>query len=436
MQKVKEKKNMHRRLRFIESEVYFPIIIGLHLVLWAVDLFLYSGPLTLNEGESPVMRVLGEVLASWVITVFGFNLLMATRAPWVERIFGGLDKMYLIHRRGGMIAMALLFLHFIIVPKDPEFTIGKPLGFIAMILIFLGILLSAAPFFKQRIPYRKWLTAHRLMGPFYVVGVSHAILVPTLTSQLPLVRTYVFGMALMGIAAWLYRVFLHRLLHPSSSYRVADVKPFDGSVLAVEMTPVQDPLQFAPGQFAFFTFSGINRRESHPFTIASSPEQDRLRVAIKNLGDFTESLQTQVRIGDPVKVEGPYGVFTQNRSSASRQVWIAGGIGITPFLSMAHDLKNSELEVVLYWSVCNKEEAHFNDELQSLAKQTPGLTYHLWLSDETGLLTAEAMLEIEYTQELNVFICGPEAMRHSLTDQFRALGIPRRNIYSEEFAFR
>ena len=428
---------MRRRLRFIESEVYFPIIIGLHLVLWAVDLLLYSGPLTLNEGESPVMRVLGEVLASWVITVFGFNLLMATRAHWVEKIFGGLDKMYLIHRRGGMIAMALLFLHFIIVPKDPGFTIGKPLGFIAMVLIFLGVLLSAAPFFKQRIPYRKWLTVHRLMGPFYVVGVSHALLVPTLTSHLPLVRTYVFSMALMGIAAWLYRVFLHRLLHPRSSYSVADIKPFDGSVLEVEMTPAQTPLQFASGQFGFFTFPGINRRESHPFTIASAPAQDRLRVAIKNLGDFTESLQTQIQVGDPVKVEGPYGVFTQNRSSSNRQIWIAGGIGITPFLSMAHDLNNNpEMEVALYWTVRNKEEAHFDEELRSLVEQTPGLTYRLWLSDETGLLTAEAMPEKEYTEELNVFICGPEAMRHSLADQFRALGVPKRHIYSEEFAFR
>ena len=427
---------MRRQPRFIESEVYFPIIIGLHLFLWAVALFLYSGPLILNEGENPVQRIIGEVIASWVITVFGFNLLMATRAHWVEKIFGGLDKMYLIHRRGGMIAVALLFLHFIIVPKDPEFTIGKPLGFIAMLLIFLGVLLSAAPFFKQRIPYRKWLTMHRLMGPFYVTGVCHALLVPTLTSKLPLVRAYVFGMALMGIAAWLYRVLLHRWLHPLSSYNVADVKRFGSSVLAVEMSPVGAPLQFAPGQFAFFSFPGINRRESHPFTAAGAPKQDRLRVAIKDLGDFTELLQTQVQVGDPVKVEGPYGVFTQNRSSASRQIWIAGGIGITPFLAMAHDLKDSELEVALYWTVCSKEEANFDDELRDLAERTPGLTYHLWLSDETGLLTVDAMPETEKNEELDVFICGPEAMRHSLTDQLRAIGIPKRNIHSEEFAFR
>ncbi len=427
---------MRRRLRFIESEVYFPIIIGFHLLLWAVDLFLYSGPLILNEGENPVQRILGEVMASWVVTVFGFNLLMATRAHWVEGIFGGLDKMYLIHRRGGMIAMALLFLHFVIVSKDPEFTIGKPLGFIAMALIFLGIILSAAPFFKQRIPYRKWLTMHRLMGPFYVIGVCHALLVPTLTSKLPLVRAYVFGMAVMGIAAWLYRVLLHRWFHPRSSYNVADIKPFDNAVLAVEMSPVETPLQFVPGQFAFFTFPGINRRESHPFTLASAPEQDRLRIAVKNLGDFTESFQTQIQVGEPVKIEGPYGVFTQNRSSANRQIWVAGGIGITPFLSMAHALKDPGLEVTLYWTVYRREEANFDDELRDLAERTPGLTYHLWLSEENGLLTAEAMPETKEADGLDVFICGPVALRNSLTDQFRAIDIPQRNIHSEEFAFR
>ena len=61
-------------MRMIKSEVYFPIIVGVHLVLWAVDLALYEGSWALVEGESPIQRVLGEIMSSWVITVFGFNL--------------------------------------------------------------------------------------------------------------------------------------------------------------------------------------------------------------------------------------------------------------------------------------------------------------------------------------------------------------------------
>ena len=90
-------------MRIIRSETYFPIIVGVHLILWAVDLSLYEGSLALVDGESATQRVLGEIMSSWVVTVFGFNLLMVTRIRWVERVFGGLDKMYLIHRRSGVI---------------------------------------------------------------------------------------------------------------------------------------------------------------------------------------------------------------------------------------------------------------------------------------------------------------------------------------------
>jgi len=427
---------MRKRMRMVKSELYFPIIIGLHFLMWAVALFLYDGPLTLGEGENPVQRILGEMMSSWVITVFGFNLLMTTRARWVERIFGGLDKMYLIHRRAGVIAIVLLLLHFGIVPKLSEFTVGKPLGFAAMALILLGVMVSAAPLFKRRIAYHKWLSVHRLMGPFYVLGVCHAFLVPTLISRLPLVRAYVFGMAFVGIVAWLYRVFLHLRVHPRIAYEVAAIRRFGGSVLELEMAPVGAPMQFLPGQFAFFRFSGINPLEAHPFTVASHPEEGRLRVVIKGSGDFTESLQTQAKEGQSVQVEGPYGHFTQRWSSSRRQVWVAGGIGITPFLSFAQDLKDSEREVALYWTVRTKQEACFDDELRDLAECTPGLTYYLWLSNNDGRLTADAMAETMQADDLDVFICGTEALRDSLTDQLHVIGVPSRNIHSEEFSFR
>lgn len=427
---------MLKQQRFIQSKVYFPVIIGLPVIIWAVSLLFYNGPLTLSSGENPVQRVLGEVTASLVVTLLGFNLLMTTRSRRVERILGGLDKMYLIHRRGALLALALLVLHAAVSPRYPEINPGKPLGVLAMLLIFLGIALSAAPFFKKLIPYHKWLTMHRLMGPFFVLGVCHAFLVPTLTGKLPLVRSYILGVALLGIGSWLYRAFLHRWLHPHSSYKVTDVKRLGNAVLALEMAPTGTPLPSLPGQFAFFTFPGIDPGESHPFTIASSPEQGRLKVAIKNLGDFTRSLQKQIQVGSTVKVEGPYGVFTQSRSSAKRQIWLAGGIGITPFLAMANDFNHSALNVTLYWTVCKKEDAFFDNELRVLAERKPGLTYKLWLSDENGPLTAEAMPEIKGSEKVDVFICGPEAFRRSLTVQLRDVDIPRRSIHSEEFTFR
>ncbi|MCD4664127.1 MAG: hypothetical protein K8R68_02580, partial [Bacteroidales bacterium] len=97
-------------MRTIKQEHYFPIIIAIHFIFWWIDLTLYKGTY-----EFSAQHIAGEIFSSWVVTVFAANFLMATRARWVERIFGGLDKMYMIHRRSGIIAVVLLMLHFIVV---------------------------------------------------------------------------------------------------------------------------------------------------------------------------------------------------------------------------------------------------------------------------------------------------------------------------------
>lgn len=184
-------------VRAVKKEWYFPLIIGVHFIIWAIDLFFYKGSFrevssdTLffgemtNESWLNFHRIFGEVLSSWVVTVFAANFLMATRAKWVEKTFGGLDKMYLIHRRAAIIAFTLIIAHFLFVPRDlTAFTPGKPLGFYALILIIIGVILSAAPPLKRKIPYNKWLNIHKLMGVFYLMAVVHGMLLSLFLSQL------------------------------------------------------------------------------------------------------------------------------------------------------------------------------------------------------------------------------------------------------------
>ena len=224
-------------MRILKQEIYFPILIGIHFIIWAIDLYFYQGNFTEMNSDTlffgemhnvswrNVHRILGEVFSSWVVTVFAANFLMATRAKWVEKIFGGLDKMYLIHRRSGVIAVFLLLAHFIVVPRDlTEFTPGKPLGFYALILILVGVVISAAPPLKKKIPYHKWINIHKLMGLFYVLAVVHGILVRSLIKELPITRVYVFGMAFIGIGAWFYRAFLFNLFNQKLAYTIKEVK--------------------------------------------------------------------------------------------------------------------------------------------------------------------------------------------------------------------
>ncbi len=433
-------------MRILKQEIYFPIIIGIHLLFWAIDLYFFKGAFVEENSDTLLFgtytnltginpnRIIGEIFSSWVVTVFAANFLMATRAKWVERLFGGLDKMYLIHRRSAIIAVALLILHFVFVPRDlTEFNPGKPLGFYALILILLGVIISAVPFFKKKIAYNKWINIHKLMGVFYVMAVIHGFMVFSLIKDLPITRVYVFGMAILGVVAWIYRAFLYNLFNKKLDYSISSVKSLDDKTAELTLKPTDKALKFIAGQFAFFTFPSISKKEQHPFTISSHPSDENLRLVIKGLGDYTDDIANKLRAGEPVKVEGPFGHFSNQYINKTDQIWIAGGIGITPFLSLAKDISNQKIK--LFWCVNSQSEASNKAELETLAAGNPNFEFVLWDSDNKSYLNADG-LGINDFNKYAYLICGPEALKQSFMKQLKAKGVNKHDIYDEEFSFR
>ncbi|MFK5857163.1 MAG: ferric reductase-like transmembrane domain-containing protein [Bacteroidota bacterium] len=417
-------------MRTIKQEHYFSFIIVILLVLWFIDLLLYKGSYEYNN-----MHIAGEIFSSWAVTVFAVNFLMATRAKWIERMFGGLDKMYMIHRRSGMIAFVLLILHFVVVPRDEVFTIGKPLGFYALVLIFIGIILSAVPYFKRIIKYNSWLNFHKLMGVFYIVGIAHALNVPSLTNELPIVRTYVFGLAFLGIFAWFYKIFFYGLTNKMLNYTIETIKRFDDDISEITLVPKNKTLDFKAGQFAFVSFEGMSKKEAHPFTISNNSSDNKLRFTIKALGDYTANLQTILTEGTKAKVRGPYGEFNFKKATYKKQLWLAGGIGITPFLSFLKEV-DSSYDVTMVWSVKTKGEANYQDEIVSETKQNDNINYILNDSSTDGYFTVDKLYKSVDLAEHSIFICGPEVMRESYIEQLLQKGVSIRDIHYEEFSFR
>ena len=436
-------------MRTIKQEHYFPAIIAIHFVFWWIDLYFYKGTFkeihsdTLLFGELKDInwgnhRILGEVFSSWVVTVFAFNFLMATRAKWVEKIFGGLDKMYMIHRRSGVIAVILLLLHFVFVPRDlTEFNPGKPLGFYALVLILIGVILSAAPPLKRKIPYHKWIKFHKLMGVFYVMGVIHGIMVKSLIQELPITRVYVFGMAFIGIAAWFYRAFLYNLFNKKLDYTVSKIQHFKNDTLEVILEPDNMSLSYKAGQFTFVSFKGINRNEAHPFTISNNPNGNDgvLRLTIKALGDYTADLQSSITKGAQAKIQGSFGLFDFKKTKYKNQLWLAGGIGITPFLSFLKEVSDED-DITLVWSVKEVSQAYYKDEIEEIASQNPNIRFVLWDSDTKGHFAIDKMYESAEIKEHSIFICGAEVMRESYIKQLQQKGVSINDIHYEEFSFR
>jgi len=193
------------------------------------------------------------------------------------------------------------------------------------------------------------------------------------------------------------------------------------------------------GQFLFVRFPGERRlNESHPFTISSAPREDVLRLTVKASGDFTRALFSDLKPGAEAVVEGAYGLFDY-KTGGPKQIWIAGGIGLTPFLSFIRDMDGDlDRDVDFYYTVRTKEEALFLDEIEAAARKNPRLKPHLRFSATDGSLTMDHILADAGgdVKGHHVYMCGPLPMVQAFEKKFLALGMPREAIHFEEFNFR
>jgi predicted ferric reductase len=417
------------------------LLVVLNVLVWVI----FS---PVDDGQISRVRFLrtyaGEVIGSTVIILISVSLFLATRPKWAEPFFGGLDKMYQTHRRNSTAAFLLIFVHVLTVPITTEnLRLGNYLGIIAFTGIVLIVLVTLAP----RIPflnkltgetYEGWRKVHRYIGIFFIIGFIHSLTVNSLDALIAISWVQIFF--IIGTASYLYTEIFGRYFRQSLPYIVEAVDALNGSVSQVTLRAKNVPIKKPrAGQFLFVWFPGIKiLNESHPFTISSAPAEDVLRLTIKASGDFTRALHQTLKAGDEAIVMGAYGMFDY-KTGRPDQIWIAGGIGLTPFLAFIRDLdQNLKHHVEFFYTVRHPEEALFLDELEEAAALNPYLNLHVRFSAVDGALSvAEIVRNVgEDIRSYDVYLCGPIPMVKSFTDQFMRLSVPADQIHYEEFNFR
>lgn len=107
---------------------------------------------------------------------------------------------------------------------------------------------------------------------------------------------------------------------------------------------------------------------------------------MKASGDFTRYMVENLEPGRKAKVEGSYGMLDFRRGGP-KQIWIAGGIGVTPFLGWLRDMRDLDRRVDFFYAVRSPEDALFAEEIEHLAEDLPSLSFHLNISAQAGSLT-------------------------------------------------
>ncbi len=405
-------------------------------------------PLQMRFGSFElVMTSLGQLTALAGMALFSINLALSGRFKFLEKYFNGLNRMYIVHHIVGGLAFVLLLGHpfFLVIrfiPTSVKFAFSFLFGFsdwavtLGEISLLVMIVLLAITFYA-RWRYESWKLSHQWLGLAFFIGGLHMFFIPSDVSASILLRVYMLGLAGLGLIVFLYRTVFKLDRKKEFDYVVENVSRASESVVFIDLLPQGKRMEFSPGQFVFLRFLGKQvSGESHPFSVTSVPSSDRLSVGVKALGDFTSTLYFLGK-GTKVRIEGPFGAFIYSRSSNCRQIWVAGGIGITPFLSMAREVagdSRNKYDIDLYYSVKERSEAVFLDELVSIAREKPNFRVFPFYSGESGRITADFIGQHSADcAKREVFLCGPPMFMKALRKQLREKGILNRNIHSEEF---
>jgi len=416
--------------------------VGLVLLLWALVIPLADRV----ASTAAVWKSLANVAAFSGTILYCWAVVLSARWRWTDKLFGGLDRAYHWHHLTGGVSFLLLALHplFLTIRMsgiDPNnlaslwiFGSNWQINFGLISIYSMALVLPATVFLRMR--YQAFLWIHRILGLVFFTGFLHAFLAQgNMVKFLPL-WLYMFAFCATAIYAFVYHTILGSILPGRFLYEVVQATQLGDSVIDIRLEPKGRLMQFIPGQFAFVGFTGHPlSNEAHPYSMASNPRDKQLRFVVKVLGDYTASLLA-LKPGTSAQVEGPHGGFSFRNVTARRQVWIAGGIGVTPFLAMAASLPKRGYHVDFYYCVVNEAEAHFDTDFQAVAARNPSFVPHLFCQDKKGFMNAQFLSKQCDLLRTDFLICGPPPMMHALHAGLTKLGVSDKHITYEDFGFR
>ena len=384
---------------------------------------------------------LGLYVGTASILAMAWAFLLSIRLGWSEWAFGGLDRVYVAHRWLGIVAVVLMWWH---VQSKNELDsgavrganedlaeTGNDLAGLAEPFLYVLVLVSIL----RALPWRLWRFTHKLLIVPFAFAAFHMV-----TAEKPFANTSAWGVWFLvviatGVAAYIARVVWRDMAVRGRAHRVTAVIPHVRSV-EVRLTPLRRPLRRRAGQFAFVKLRTPGMSEPHPFSIASAPNSPELTFMVRELGDWTSSLAANVRVGDRAFVEGPFGRLRLLPRRPRPVVWVAGGVGITPFLSaLAHPLQEGMRPPTLLYAVRSVDEAHAREAIEDAAAQGRVIVRYFESRNGTPLTTtALDSVAAGAFEGAHVVICGPTPLVRWVRRYARGHGAHR--IESELFDLR
>lgn len=388
------------------------------------------------------------------LSMMGLQFFLTGRFQGITSPYG-IDVVYHFHRAISLVAFTFLFLHPVLLLLSapatlsllnplsaPGWITGGTIGLLAFALIIASSLFRL----KLKLNYEQWRLIHGsaavaaiTLSLWHMIGSNYYL-------QSHVKRGLWIAIAITWVMALLYVRLVKPLLLSRQPYTVeAVIKEHNKSWSLVLRPEGHEGMQFMPGQFAWLTIdrSPFSIRE-HPFSFSSSamhPEQ--LAFTIKELGDFTATIGS-VTPGTRVYVDGPYGSFTPDRHTFPGFVFIAGGVGVTPIMSILRTFadRHDRRPLFLFYSR-HPDAATFGEELELLQGSLNLKVIHVLTRPPAGWTGEQGYIDAdmlgrhlpEGRMAYEYFVCGPLPMQQGVREALKQLGIPASQVQSESFNF-
>lgn len=413
-------------VRHIKSIIIVSFIVFVSLGIWVNA--------TLQAGIA-LDLMWGQILGAIIIVLFSIVFLLSTKWHWVTKTFGGLENVYFAHRWSALIAFGLIFLHAEItidlaraLPFDFDWLIeAEEAGELSRNLFLLLIFIIPL---NKIIKYENWKIIHRFMIVPFIIGVYHAYFTSSIhLLQMDLISLWMGFIVLLGSFSGIYII----LIYPWKSFKykgkIKEVTRLNDHVINIQIE-LNKKYQYESGQFAFLRIHDkAIEDEIHPFSI-SGGDGYMIEFTIKTLGDYTTSLFNHLQPSMKVQLSSPYGELTFNQGR-KKQLWVAGGVGITPFLSHIRNQQTLSNDITLIYNVREEKDALYLDYFKEYALMDPNFKFKLHVTSKEGHLD---LSHVDISSDDSVFLCGPQGMVQNTSNGLKKLhaGI---DVHQEAFDF-
>ncbi len=434
----------------------FYLILTLNALL-IIGMWIRHGGLVEFGTTAGIFTAAGEISALYGTYLVLIQLVLMSRSPWLDQVFGQ-DRITDAHRWVGFSAIWLLVLHAILTTigysmtansnvVDEFLTLLSTYPYVlwsaAAIVLFIGVGISSVRAVRRRASYETWYAIHLYAYLAIALGFLHQLFVGVDFTTDQLASLYWIGLYVVAFGLLLtFRFGQPIAISWRHRFHVANVVEEAPGVASLYLTGRDmDQLAVRAGQWFRLRFlTGQGWFRAHPFSISAAPNGKFLRFTVKELGDYTKTLQ-KMPIGTPVFLEGPYGALTGAARTRARVLLVAGGIGITPLRALLEELPASRGNLTLVYRASGPEDVVFKREIDELASLR-GATVHYLVGRRGSREMPSDPLDprslrklVPDIQSRDIYVCGPTGMMTRTLSSLRWLRIPANQIHYERFAF-